>query len=89
MPDHAIAPKYSKCYILICAWPLASCRKTFVTEGTCVEQCAGQSTQRLCPEAPLVFSLQVQLWESSARDRARDSVPESKEVAPGCQQGHL
>lgn len=43
----------------------------------------------LCPEAAVVFSLQVQLWESSARDRARDSVPEGKEVAPECQQGHL
>lgn len=90
MRDCAIArPKYTVCCIFIYACLLTGCIKPFIRKATCVEQRAQQNTQCLCAAAPLVFSLQVQLWESSARDHAGDFVPEGKEASSKCQQGHL
>lgn len=47
------------------------------------------SPQRLCLAAHLVLSLQVPLWESSARDHEGDFVPEGEEASSKCQQGYL
>lgn len=82
-------PQVHMCYIFVCVCLLTSCIKTFIRKATSMGRCAQQNTQCLCLAALLVFFLQVQLWESGARDHAGDFVPEDKEASSKCQQGHL